>query len=72
MYRVSLTKANKLKNHRVRFSWHYNIKNAIDFWNDSENNITTRFNGFIAIDLFTDIQQISDFKNIAVSKFFLY
>lgn len=66
MYRVSLTKANEIKDHRVRFAWHYSLRNALDFWKDSVNTVSSHFNGFIATDLFADIQNVNDFERISV------
>lgn len=76
-YRTALTKANSLKDRRVRVSWNNNLKSALNFWKKSLTQ--ANFHGVIATEIFTEIPETSnenDSKEIvdrlAVSFFLIY
>ncbi|KAK0395199.1 hypothetical protein QR680_001169 [Steinernema hermaphroditum] len=50
-YRTSLTKANEIKDQRVRFGWNRTLQSAIDYWREREG----IFNAFVATELLTTV-----------------
>uniref|UniRef100_A0A158PCS7 Methyltransf_11 domain-containing protein n=1 Tax=Angiostrongylus cantonensis TaxID=6313 RepID=A0A158PCS7_ANGCA len=48
-YRTSLTKANREKNHRVRFGWNESLTSSIDYWSQRD----ASFDCFIGTELLT-------------------
>lgn len=51
-YRTSLTKANKMRDHRVRFGWNSDLDSALNFW--MEKNAT--FDLFMATELLSTVE----------------
>uniref|UniRef100_A0A1I7ZV71 phosphoethanolamine N-methyltransferase n=2 Tax=Steinernema glaseri TaxID=37863 RepID=A0A1I7ZV71_9BILA len=50
-YRTSLTKANDVKDQRVRFGWNQSLQSAIDYWTEREGT----FSAFVATELLATV-----------------
>jgi hypothetical protein len=59
-YRTSLTKANTIKDSRVRFGWNETLRSAIEQWKSSNNAL---FNGFLAVEMLSTVDK-SDVKKL--------
>lgn len=59
-YRTALTKANRLKDQRVRVSWNNDLKSALNFWKNVSPQVT--FQGIIATELLNEIPDLNQPK----------
>lgn len=67
-YRTSLTKANRLKDQRVRFGWNATLESSLNYWKERG----ALFDIFIATEFFTDLDESTIDKLSVWNSFLLY